>query len=241
MKSFLVAFVLVALGNATYAQNAEQKNSPTPEPPKVEIVSQPNAPLRIVAVQTKWTPGIHSLLELSVTVENLSTKPISAYATRDDITDDNLTSCFILNANSPGKPLRQAQSELRTTWRGEKTSPQMRRLVDFVEFTDGTTWGTDVCQTAEHLASRRAGAREARKLLLEIFAAGGADAVLSTLKAGLTAVEPPPDHSLKWKQDFLSGFDSYVYRIKQADQEWGYTEIEYALKRPIDALAEKEF
>jgi hypothetical protein len=108
-----------------------------------------------------------------------------------------------------------------------------------VEFTDGTTWGDDVCRTAESLAGRRAGAREARRILLELFAPGGPDAVLTKLKEGLAEVESPPDHSLKWKQDFLSGFSGYVESIRQANQEWGYTEIEHALRRPIGALVEK--
>jgi hypothetical protein len=236
MKSFLVALAFVAMGNASHAQSAEQKNSPT-SVPKVEIVSQPESPLQILSVQTKSRPGNGSLIEVSITVENYSPKPISAYATRDPNDDGNR--CFVLSANSPGKALRQAQSEVRTTWQSDNPSAQMRRLVDFVEFTDGTTWGTDTCQTAEYLASRRAGAREARKLLLEIFEAAGADAVLSRLKAGVTPVDPPANQSPKWKQGFRSGFESFVERVNQANQEWGYTEIESALRRPIDALAEK--
>lgn len=237
MKNFLVALAFVAIGNTSNAQNAEPRNSTTPESTKVEIVSQPESPLQILSVQTKSMLGNGSLIEVSITVENRSPKPISAYATRHP--NDDSDRCFVLRANSPGKALRQAQSELRTTWRDDNPSSQMRRLVDFVEFTDGTTWGTDICQTAEYLASRRAGAREARKLLLEIFKAAGADAVLSRLKAGITPVEPPANHSPKWEQGFRAGFESFVERIKQAGQEWGYTEIEYALRRPIDALAEK--
>jgi hypothetical protein len=112
-------------------------------------------------------------------------------------------------------------------------------MVDFVEFTDGTTWGADACQSAELLAGQRAGAREARKLLREVFDTGGADAVIETLKSGLPRAEPPPDRSRVWRHGFGSGFGGYVSRIKRADEEWGFTEIEYALGRPIDALEEK--
>jgi hypothetical protein len=90
------------------------------------------------------------------------------------------------------------------------------------------------------LAGARAGAREARKQLLGIFAAGGADAVIGALKAGLPEVEPPPDHTPRWAQSYRSGFRSYAERIMREEQEWGYTEIEHALSRPIDALDEKE-
>jgi hypothetical protein len=239
MKTFLFVFIFAAITNATYAQVPSQ-NSPTPpESPRVEIISQPDSPLRIVSVQTKWAVPDRSGIELYVVVENINVKTVSAYATRDDGAAEGLSGCWVLNAKSPGKALRPGQSEGRSTWRGYNPSTVLRRLVDFVEFTDGTTWGADACQSAESLASRRAGAREARRLLLEIFAAGGADAVIRMLKVGLPEVEPPPNHSLKWKQSFLSGFNGYADRIKQADQEWGYTEIEYALRRPIDAVGEK--
>ena len=240
MKNFLFAFIFAVITNATNAQEPRQRNSPTPEPPQVETLSQPDSPLRIASVQTKWAVPDRSGIELYVVVENVNAKPVSAYATRDDGAAEGLNGCWVLSAKSPGKALNPGQSEGRSTWRGYNPSSHLRRLVDFVEFTDGTTWGADACQSAESLASRRAGAREARKMLLEIFTAGGADAVIRTLRSSLREVEPPPNHSLKWKQGFLSGFSSYVERIRQADQEWGYTEIEYALRRPIDALAEKE-
>jgi hypothetical protein len=239
MKNFLFAFIFAAITNATNAQEPRQQNSPTPGPPQVEILSQPDSPLRVVSVQTKWAVPDRSGIELYVVVENVNLKTVSAYATRDDGPEGS-NSCFVLSAKSPGKALSPGQSEGRSTWRGYNPSSPLRRLVDFVEFTDGTTWGADACQSAESLTSRRAGAREARKLLLEIFTAGGADAVIRTLRSSLAQVEPPPNHSLRWKQGFLSGFSSYGERIRQADQEWGSTEIEYALRRPIDALAEKQ-
>ncbi|MGH9906370.1 MAG: hypothetical protein ACRD8U_12405 [Pyrinomonadaceae bacterium] len=237
MKTFFFVFIFAAIANATYAQEPQPTNSSTPpEPPQVEILSQPDSPLRIVSVKTKWARPDHSGIELFVVVENSGVKIVSAYATRNDV---GLNDCMALSAKSPGKALRPGQTEGRSTWRVYNPSSPLRRLVDFVEFTDGTTWGTDVCQTAEWLVSVRAGAREARKLLLQTFAAGGADAVIKILKSELT-VEPPPNHSQKWKENFRLGFNGYLDRNRQADQEWGYTEIEYALKRPISAVNEKE-
>jgi hypothetical protein len=215
MKNFLFACMFAAMSNATFAQIPQQKNSPAPESPQVEIVDQPNSPLRITSVQTKWAAPDRSGIELYIVVENIDVKAVSAYATRDDGSDKGPDSCWAMSAKSLGKALRQGQSEGRSTWRGYDPSSHLRRLVDFVEFTDGTTWGDDVCRTAESLAGRRAGAREARRTLLELFAAGGPDAVLTKLKEGLAEVESPPDHSLKWRQDFLSGFSGYVESIRQ--------------------------
>lgn len=237
VKKILFTLIFGILTNATYAQGPPQKKSPPPhESPQVEILIQPDSPLRIAKVETKWVLPDHRGIELYFVVENVSTKTISAYTLRDDGADTG--NCTGYGARSPGKALRPQQSEGRSTWQYYNPASPPRRLVDFVEFTDGSTWGADVCQTAEGLAAGRAGARAARKLLLEIFAAEGAEAVGQILKSHLTA-EPPENQSLKWKERFILGFQGYAEMIRQAYQEWGSTEIEHALKRPISPVVEK--
>lgn len=242
MKELVVASILLAAPAIAHAQAPDQGGAaPQPEPPQVGVVPQPDSPLRISSVRTKWAVPDRSGIELYVVVENVNGKAVSSYATRDDGGGDAGAACLLLSAHSPGKVLRPGGSEGRSTWRGysPSSSAPPRRMVDFVEFTDGTTWGADACRSAELLAGQRAGAREARKLLTEVFATGGADAVIEALKSGLPEVEPPPDRSRRWRQGFGSGFSSYVNRIRRANEEWGFTEIEYALGRPIDALEEK--
>lgn len=237
MRGLFFAVILVATTEVMYSQVPDPKDS-APEPPEVQIVLQPDSPLRISSVKTNWAVPDRSGIGLYVVVENGNLKAVSSYATRDD---GNGLTCFLLRANSPGKALRPGRSEGRTTWRGygPTASAPLRRLVDFVEFTDGTTWGADACQSAESLSGLRAGAREARRLLREVFTAGGADAVIETLKSALSQVEPPLDHTQIWRNAFRSGIVSYIERIRRANEEWGHTEIEYALRRPIDALEEK--
>ena len=235
---FAVLLQVVLAGAARPGQQA-----PPPEPPQYEIVTQEGAPLRIVSVQTKWAVPDRTGIEIYATVENVGAKPISSYATRNVGGDEGEGGkhCLLISAHSPGKALRPGDSEGRSTWTGvgAGTPAVMRRAVDWVEFTDGATWGEDTCKSAEALAAWRAGAREARRLLREVFASGGADAVLETLKQHGPKVSPPDGHSDAWKAGFLRGVEGYADRVRRADQEWGYTEIEYALRRPIDALDEK--
>jgi hypothetical protein len=242
MRELVVAFILLSAPAGAYAQAPDQKNPPhQTEPPQVHVVPQPDSPLRISSVRTKWAVPDRSGIEIYVVVENVNGKAVSSYATRDDSGGEGVATCLLLSAHSPGKVLRPGRSEGRSTWRGHSPSAPspLRRMVDFVEFTDGTTWGPDACQSAALLAGQRAGAREARKLLREVFATRGADAVVEALKSGLPQVEPPQDRSLIWRHGFVSGFSGYANRIKRANEEWGFTELEYALGRPIDALEEK--
>lgn len=269
MNFLLTAAVLLSLAAPARAQ---EEPGQTPEPPAVSVEERQGSPLRILSVQTKWATPARTGIELYITVENVSGKAVSAYTTRDAALGDpgegtrRGRSCLLIRAASPGKALRPGRTEGRSTWTGYDPAARLRRVVDFVEFTDGTTWGEDVCGMAEVMAASRAGAREARRRLREVFASGGADAVIEILKPGRFQAEPPEDsaeerrrvqsfrpargdrgnverpdeRTLAWRQGYRSGFESYADRIRRAEFEWGYTEIEHALGRPVDALEDKE-
>jgi hypothetical protein len=272
MKVLLAA---VMLSLAASARAPEEGPGQTPEPPRVLVEEQPGSPLRILSVATKWATPARTGVELYVTVENVGGKAVSAYATRDaaagrpDEGPQGWRMCLLISAQSPGKALRPGRSEGRSTWTGYDPSARLRRVVDFVEFTDGSTWGEDLCGATRGLAAGRAGAREARRRLREVFEGGGADAVVESLKAmkvsppegledewrrlnppgpgvrhfgaggpGRQEDGPPLTHPLDWWRGYVAGFDSYLERIRRAVQEWGETEVEHALGRPVDALEE---
>lgn len=240
MRKLVFALVVFAGSNQVYSQQPQQSHyQPMPEPPEVQITSQPDAPLRITSIKTKWAGGDHSGVELYIVVENFSEKAVSSYTTRDDNDVEGTRACMLMSAPSPGKVLRPGQSEGRSTWRHYSTvSETLARKVDFVEFADGTTWGPDSCSSAISLDGRRAGARAARKLLQAMFASGGADGVIDTLKQGLLRAQVPPHQSQVWQNGFAAGFEIYLHRIRDANERWGFTEIEHALSRPIDAVAQ---
>ena len=203
MKFLLSAFFLSLAAAAALGQGAGQLPAPTQEPPQVHVEAQAGAPLRILSVKTKWAVPDRTTIELFITVENASGKAISAYATRDPADADaekSRPTCLLIHAPSPGKALRAGHSEGRSTWRGHDPAARLRRMVDFVEFTDGTTWGEDRCGSAERLAASRAGAREARRRLRQLFAAGGADAVVEAISPDGLKVSPPEGFEAEWRR-----------------------------------------
>jgi hypothetical protein len=62
--------------------------------------------------------------------------------------------------------------------------------VDYVEFTDGSTWGADACRTSEYLAGARAGAAAAVVRLLGLLAGGGPEIVTRAVKDELEGFGP---------------------------------------------------
>lgn len=69
-------------------------------------------------------------------------------------------------------------------------SPVYTFEIDYVEFTDGSTWGADACRTSEYLAGARAGAGAAAGRLLGLLAGGGPDTVMRAVKEELEGFGP---------------------------------------------------
>jgi hypothetical protein len=225
----------------TFAQDVPRAISATPEPAaKVEIINEPDSPVRLSNINTKLIPGNNSTaLEFYSVVKNAGDKAVSVYAVRFERAPAADGGCLTIVEKSLGKALRPGKTEGHSTWRGYQALDTWRVSVDFVEFTDGTTWGKDSCKSAEMLVATRAGARAARKLLTDVFTRDGADAVIKLIQSDFD-IDVPSGEPWQWQEGYRGGFKGYLERIKSAVQEWGYTEIEYALKRPIDALEEKK-
>jgi hypothetical protein len=252
--AFLV--ILLWLGSGTLAQyppgRLPQKSGPPSPVPEVTIRSQPDAALRVVSAKTSWAlPGDESGIGIFILVENVGDRVIRAFATRRNIVGG--TGCF-LNNLSPGKVLRRGQTDGKSSWQGySRDAPSPTIWVDFIEFSDNSTWGADDCQCADRLAGEREGAQTMRALLLKLLIAEGPEAVLRLLnereekiKAARVAgkdvdpkeinlVEPSPGRSTVFEEGFRAGASTIIGRVEVANQEWGTSEIEAALRRPYDA------
>ena len=229
---------------------SSQQDIPGPEVYKVK--PQPDSPLRL-RVKTRW---LYLLLnvegwtdrngyEFTHFVENVSGRDVSAYAVRHTPPGGCWPWIMSPDFMQPGK------SDAKTTWRGFSPSdPVLTYEVDFVEFTDGTTWGADVCQSAERLAGERAGGGAVAARLLELLAEGGPDAVKKVVKGklvgrspeaevkaidkGLSDITPPPGHSPAWEEGFRIGKRVIALRVQWADESLGPGVIERELRRPYD-------
>jgi hypothetical protein len=117
-------------------------------------------------------------------VENVSGRDVSVYAIRQTPGENLLGLCGGHMGHMPyDKALRPGQKD------GNSAVPTHLRAtyeIDFVEFTDGTTWGADTCHIAEYLAGERAGGAAAATRLLGLLATGGPDAVTQAVTEELT-------------------------------------------------------
>lgn len=239
MQKLSICFLLLLACTPLQAQSppAPQQNaSPRPDP-KVTTRVQPEAPLTISA-KPRWFDD--KTFEIYVVVKNVGDKPITAYAT----TYVNLSApssnkpCFIYRFPWPGKMLMRDKSDGKSQWNrtdNENKAPQLEFAIDFVEFSDGSTWGADDCQAKEYLDGIRSGLKAARKLFKVSLAEAGAEQLIADLKKGPVRIEEPFGHSDRWIEAFRMGIEAMRESILRAYQERGFPEIDIELNRPIDS------
>ena len=256
MRYAAVTLLLALLTtSAIHAQSPDREsylNTPKGELPGPEVYKvkpQPDSPLRL-RVKTYWLYLLMSTYtdrngyELSHFVENVSDRDISAYAIR--ITPPGGCSPWIMSPDfmQPGK------SDAKTTWDSFSPSAPVRTYeVDFVEFTDGTTWGADVCQSAERLAGERAGGAALADHLLQLLAVSGPDAVIKVVRGKLgrspeaevksiderlSDITPPPGHSPAWEEGFHIGKRVIAMRVPWSVGSAGPEGLERELRRRYD-------
>lgn len=186
----------VFTASAVRAQSPGRENPPPssqekiPGPEVYKVKPQPDSPLRL-SMKTYWldaklgTKGVYQNgYEAFRSVKNVSDRAVSAYALRPLVGIE--IPGFCVRNLPPDKVLQPGQSEGRSSWDSYSPSTPVRTFeVDFVEFTDGTTWGADVCRSAESLAGQRAGGGAVAGRLLELLAGSGPDAVMKAVKEEL--------------------------------------------------------
>jgi len=222
---------------------APQQRNAKPRPdPIVTRQAQPDSPLTINP-QPRWFD--EKTFEIYIVVKNIADKPVTAYAT----TSSNLSvpnspkACFIYSFPGPGKMLTGGKSDGKSHWNQtdrENMAPQLEFAVDFVEFSDGSTWGSDYCQAKEYLDGYRSGVRAARKLFKVMLAEVGGEQLITELNKGPVKIEEPPRHSDRWIKAFRSGIEGMRNSVLRAYQERGLPEIDIELSRPIDASEHPE-
>jgi len=244
MRRLLLAVAMCAMAaTAAYPQSSDRSTQLSDnvgrEKPAVNVQGNPDAPLGIT-VEMKWATPDQQMLEVYFTVKNIGRKPIRAYTVRvshgTETQED--AGCFLNNTEKLGKILQPNQSIGRSTWRPISLSdPQsaIGLILDFVEFTDGSVWGVDGCQSAERLSGLRAGARVAKLRFKRKLDERGIDALLKQLYTDDPDLAVPEGHSDAWKAGFRGAISSFRERIRRANEEGGLPEVNDALQRPFDA------
>ena len=160
----MVRFILLVLSLTVFAEVGVSQSTPPnkgSEPervkPVVNVQDQPGTPLKIAQVETKWATPDQQVLEIYVRVENVSDLEIRTYVWRMLNADgsQDKDGCFTHTIQSPDKILKPGDSDGKSTWRRfpvDSPTASINLSVDYVEFGNNTTWGLNVCHSAENLA-----------------------------------------------------------------------------------------
>jgi hypothetical protein len=238
--SILVACLLIFSNDVNHPLLAISKKSQEP-PPSVLVRPQQSVPLRISSTVINSNNPLEP--EVSFIVKNISGKPVGAYAIRYVATFGRANSegVIVRNSNSVHSNLQPGQWE-EGSLNGDTYSDAVQNIeliVDFVEFTDGTTWGQDKFETAERLAGQRAGARAETDRLLKLEQAKGSAALIDAISREDTNINPPADRSPAWINGFREGINFKRGRLRRANIQRGMNGVANELQQPFDALSKE--
>jgi hypothetical protein len=197
--------------------------------PKLVQANQEDSPLRIVNAFVE-TPSPEKVV-VRVMVQNQSNKEIRALAIAADTRVDFLN---LLGRASILKPSQIKTFDIVYTRDGRPK--RINLSVDFVEFGDGMTWGSDIGNSRDKLAGQRTGAKEERERLKSLFKSKGRSYLTNILEAeDSDELEPSKtaNHSSAWLQGYRNGVMSIRYRVRQSLQG-SPEQLKVALDSPYD-------
>lgn len=240
-KSFVIAiaFGLAALG--IVGAGASRRNSQDVERADAIVSTAPDAPMTLTILTAKNGAVDDHAVELEALVTNASDKGVSAYAIKYDL---------VLNgvARQGGLEFSQSSTAKSILWPGDirtesigggHYSSRIERIIvslDFVEFTDGTSWGPDTNSSKDLLAGMRAGAQTMAAHLRDVFGAKGATSLSAELEGAANELGTAAAASVKWREGFQRGAAFIRERAKREIKNFAPAEVGRILSLPIDAL-----
>jgi hypothetical protein len=183
-----VVLIVVGLGtaflNAQPDQVKERQEGKRPADHNIVPVlvnTKGDAPVELQIAHPESAGVDQYLPEVEVVIINTSDKVVSAYAIRHDVgLNGQLRAGGVeLTRAAAARSLLRPGNSQTASIGGTRYSLPIERLVvsiDFLEFTDGTTWGADTYSSREVLAGMRAGEEAAARYLLWLLRARGPNA-----------------------------------------------------------------
>lgn len=204
-----------------------------PKSPTASVAPQPGAPLRITHTFVESEPG---LIRLKVMAQNQSGKSIRAYAIVADAGPASRVD--FVNLTTSAAVLRPTQIETFDFPYRENDAPQRVTLsVDFVEFDNGSTWGTDSHNSRDTLAGQREGAKAERARLRGLLKSGGPSAVFDAVREEVPdrpEIKRDAKPSEEWLRGYRNGMAGIRHRLRQNLQSSDPARVELELARPFD-------
>lgn len=205
------------------------------QPAKVEVLTQAGVPIAITSINVTSSDTKRPVFTYEIV--NSKDKPISVYAIRHDVTigtteTSGVSLTSLWSVNSLLYPQTRSQEEFGGTTYGATVS-KVVLSVDFVEFADGSTWGSDSFKMSEKLAGRRAGGRAMLQVFRDKSKAHGLIAVSDDLEADFS-IAPQADKSPLWKDGFGEGVRIVRVRLQHAKRKGGIPALDSELLQPFD-------
>lgn len=207
--------------------------------PTVAVAAQRDVPLTIFVEGYDFSGS--SSLQIRYRVQNANNKAIRAYTILEKIEWDKgaTTGASIVNLGEETKFLRPAQSRVETCDLPSQDGPVTRLTlsVDYVEFDDATTWGTDTRRSADYLAGQREGRAATFKKVKELRERNGDPAVEELLKKkDAEVVVLPAARSTEWQYGFRVGHNSALHQLRAAHLKGGLQGWASELHREVENL-----
>jgi hypothetical protein len=220
----MVRCIFLVLSLTLFADVASSQPPSAAEPlrlkPVINVQEPPNTPLKLT-VTTRWaTPDAQSL-EIYVVAENLSELEIRTYMWCIDkkAGSQNNANCLLWSIETGGKIIRPGDSDGKSTWlRIPLDSPKsnIEISLDFVQFTNGSFWGTDTNEFAERLRGFRAGSLAVKNKIAKIQNETDGRGLIDLLKLDALNIEAPKDHSSAWRYGFEDGVRTVFEKLRKS-------------------------
>jgi len=222
---------------------------------EVSIYPQHYSPLQISNVVQRSEKSTDDMgrewekLIVNFTLQNVSDKTIRAYTLREfsgefDTDLGGVMSAYklwgagIFNPNQSSNEQIGESSSTLVTPGSTQVRERFKLAVDFIEFTDGSTWGKDLSNSAQQIAGIKTGIKTILESLKEPNQQGGIEAVIKTLNE-IKELPPPDEERATWKRGFRIGANNIKSRLKRVYETEGKKGTEIELKRSFDAYCDK--
>lgn len=197
---------------------------------RVAVQSPPDAPLRISSVVDNSDDPDAPLVNFMV--ENVSSKPIQAYWISYDTIAHGINVRLGSGLNATNQEMILPPGKRRATAVLNHDKEKISLSVGFIEFADGTTWGSDTAKYGESLAGERRGAQAEAQRLRKLLETGGVSAIVAAVSERELSMRS--NHFSHSKSSSLIGARAMRLRVRRAYDQGGLTAVESALRQPYD-------
>lgn len=235
-----VTLIMVSRGNRNQLQAITiRENAPlsTPQKPAITVDIQPDVPIVISSPRVVYADSEYA--EFVYDLTNASTKPVRAYAIRQQVPKEAASSFLFINLPLNGQPPLSPKA-MTTSYDTSDIKPgkelRVALSVDYVEFVDGTTWGQDSGNFAETSAGQRVAATLITARLQDGNRSSGRQDVLKLIEDARANFQPSPTQSANWQQGFSSAVASVTDRLKRAYTNGGSDKFKSELSQVTTQL-----